>query len=289
MIEDVKIEDVKSEDVEIITLVEGVQGKALLDYIEDTSFEDVTPIDLGKQSKAMGNVIRRGLIVIGGDAGAGKTSFSIDLSLEMVRTKKAKFIFYTLDDEMKMTAKRICTMLEGIHYLGFPKVKLEGRNLKATTRDILRDVYVKDTLKLNTIQSEIEAIKEEGKEIVVVIDYLHLIKEGRASSETEQIKQTIDTLKDIQKSTGSIMILLSQVTKEDSKKTQQDSNPFYGSNQVRVGADVCMVLSSAGNDKSLKIVKDKEGATGREFTVRISPFYTIFVEEKKSITEEIGA
>lgn len=227
------------------------------------------------------NIIRDGLITIGGDSSGGKTSFATHLIIDILRANvHATALFYSLDDSTFLTERRVYAQLTGTP-MHFDAVAEE--NLPKD--DILSRLYIHDTFNANDLRADIAAIKARlpgtftRPLVVIALDYLQYVRRtGSTNDDREWYNTLTKALKDIQKETvaagtGCIIIMLSQMNRDENKS---DLNRFRETSEIENVSDVAFVVDykkkkvkeegkntykkdTESTERKLKVVKNKIG------------------------------
>ena len=213
-------------------------------------------------------LIRDGLITIGGEANTGKSSFVSALSLEiLLNNRDTAFLFYTLDDSIPLTAKRILSQLTKKNlFISTEEPVLEKQ-------EVLKRVFLKDRIVLEKLEQEARKVKAicGCEKIVVAIDYLQILPTPTEEQKREALNNALKQLKETQKrlSPGCILFLVSQLNRDTGSLTYR----YRETSEVENQSDVCIDLAGNGRTE-IRVAKNKLGKKGRSFFMRIQDDFT---------------
>jgi len=210
-------------------------------------------------------LIRDGLIVIGGEASAGKTSFLTALGLDILtHNQNAGLLVYTLDDSKQLTARRILTQASKEN-LFTGKVD-EWQN---THRDLLGRIVLRDHIDLASLDLEARAAQAliDCERLLIMIDYLQILPlpDGDAR---QGHNMNLKRLKSQQARLDCPIFLASQLNRDDKAKWR-----FRETSEIENQADVALVIDTPedddSNERTIRILKNKLGARGQKFNTAI--------------------
>lgn len=220
-----------------------------------------------------------GLIVLGGLAGQGKTSFALQLAFE-VSDLGTPAIFYSLEMPRRAIFTKILNrvakvrysdiLLKGRRYLTGEQIEKEllsfinKSGLKAG-KDILKKVgdifYIRTRerdeadISFETVEQEINFIKAEHKDkkLLVVIDHLQVFDVPTYKDQVDRESRLITGFKGISERTGATILLVSQ--KNKAGYLHSGLQTIKGSVDIVYLADVVMFLEGEKEkeDKNLVI------------------------------------
>jgi len=229
-----------------------------------TAFEKLNKATLGLD----------GLIVLGGIAGAGKTSLALQLAFS-ASDDQTPTLFYSLEMPRRAIFTKILNrltkvrysdiLLKGKRYLSdTPQGEEQKYKLSTTDADRLKiekktfeniadKFYIRtrerDEAEINfdTVEQEINFIKADHKaeRVFVVIDHLQVFDAGDKYKPTDQIAKEnilITGFKGISERTGAVILLISQ--KNKAGFTSKGLQTIKGSVDIVYLADVVMFLES---------------------------------------------
>ena len=222
-----------------------------------TGFEKLNKVTLGLD----------GLIVLGGIAGAGKTSLALQLAFDASDTGTPT-LFYSLEMPRRAILTKILNRLAEVRY---SDILLKGRQYltDAQGKKLLSDDEVKrlklgkklleaigDKFYLRTrerdeaditferVEQEINFIKADHKaeRVFVVIDHLQVFNAGDYKDQIDKESKLITNFEGISKRTGAVILLISQ--KNKAGFTSKGLQTIKGSVDIVYLADVVMFLES---------------------------------------------
>ena len=208
-----------------------------------------------------------GLIVLGGIAGAGKTSLALQLAFDASDTGTPT-LFYSLEMPRRAILTKILNRLAEVRY---SDILLKGRQYltDAQGKKLLSDDEVKrlklgkklleaigDKFYLRTrerdeaditferVEQEINFIKADHKaeRVFVVIDHLQVFNAGDYKDQIDKESKLITNFEGISKRTGAVILLISQ--KNKAGFTSKGLQTIKGSVDIVYLADVVMFLES---------------------------------------------
>lgn len=221
--------------------------------------------------------IYNGLIVVGGLSNSGKTTFTIDIILDNVSAlseaerKDTYFIFYTLDDSV-----------EKVYY---KMVKIG--HVRGVREWVENNVFCDDSLEYNTLsvmRQRISELTQQNKKVIVMIDYLQLIKIPDLKFKKDYIDRLVFELKSITKDFNIAMYLLSQLNRsKDGKYNYRESS------EIENQAEICIDIEK--QDDGLIGVwhkKNKEFKCGEIYITEIINNFFTYKPIVKGIREKGG-
>jgi len=222
-----------------------------------TGFEKLNKVTLGLD----------GLIVLGGIAGAGKTSLALQLAFDASDTGTPT-LFYSLEMPRRAILTKILNRLAEVRY---SDILLKGRQyltdaqgkkllsadevirLKAG-KELLEAIGDKFYLRtrerdeaditFERVEQEINFIKADHKaeRVFVVIDHLQVFNAGDYKDQIDKESKLITNFEGISKRTGAVILLISQ--KNKAGFTSKGLQTIKGSVDIVYLADVVMFLES---------------------------------------------
>jgi len=220
-----------------------------------------------------------GLIVLGGLAGQGKTSFALQLAFE-VSDLGTPAIFYSLEMPRRAIYTKILNrvakvrysdiLLKGRRYLTGEQIEKEllsfiNKSGLLAGKDILKAVgdifYIRTRergeadISFETVEQEINFIKAEHKDkkLLVVIDHLQVFDVPTYRDQVDRESRLITGFKGISERTGATILLVSQ--KNKAGYLHSGLQTIKGSVDIVYLADVVMFLEGEKEkeDKNLVI------------------------------------
>ena len=216
-----------------------------------------------------------GLIVLGGIAGAGKTSLALQLAFN-ASDLNTPTIFYSLEMPRRAILTKILNRLAKVKY---SDILLKGRQylmdtqgekllsdddatrLKASKKllEAIGDKFYlrtreRDEAEINfaTVEQEINFIKADHKaeRVFVVIDHLQVFDAGSYTDQIDKESGLINGFKGISERTGAVILLISQ--KNKAGFTSKGLQTIKGSVDIVYLADVVMFLESESETQEYK-------------------------------------
>jgi len=208
-----------------------------------------------------------GLIVLGGIAGAGKTSLALQLAFDASDTGTPT-LFYSLEMPRRAILTKILNRLAEVRY---SDILLKGRQyltdaqgekllsadeanrLKAGKKllEAIGDKFYLRTrerdeadITFERVEQEINFIKADHKaeRVFVVIDHLQVFNAGDYKDQIDKESKLITNFEGISKRTGAVILLISQ--KNKAGFTSKGLQTIKGSVDIVYLADVVMFLES---------------------------------------------
>lgn len=241
-----------------------------------------------------------GVIVLGGVAGKGKTSLTLQWGFDTCEMHGIPVIVYSLEMPRSAILTKILNRLARVTYYDIllkgrpvldPSYKGKGSRLSEESEKALQHAFsrlrkVSDKLyifdktgapiTIEGVESQINLIKAlhgvdsptlpvaQQKKVLVIIDHLQIFPIG---SDYRDLKDRVDTLlssfKGIQERTGATIILISQ--KNRSGYYTKGMEGLMGSAGIEYTADMVMLLDSEEEKKSRKRRTEKKKASYQDF------------------------
>jgi len=208
-----------------------------------------------------------GLIVLGGIAGAGKTSLALQLAFDASKTGTPT-LFYSLEMPRRAILTKILNrlaevrysdiLLKGRQYLtdaqGEKLLSVDEANRLKAGKKLLEAIGDKFYLRtrerdeaditFERVEQEINFIKADHKaeRVFVVIDHLQVFNAGDYKDQIDKESKLITNFEGISKRTGAVILLISQ--KNKAGFTSKGLQTIKGSVDIVYLADVVMFLES---------------------------------------------
>lgn len=225
------------------------------------------------------------LIVIGARPAIGKTSFALNLALNMAG-KGTKVCLFSLEMSSKEIAERFGSMASGVVVPDF-RAGLPSRNQQVAyeeVREYLKSlpIDVDDTpgLTVNAMRAKARRALRGCERAVIIVDYLQLIEpvDGRRSeNRNNEIGAISRALKIMAKKLGVPIIALAQLSRAVEQRVSK--RPILAdlreSGSIEQDADIVMFLDRstsdeeasqtgrpAKNEANLIVAKNRQGPTG---------------------------
>lgn len=256
----------------------------------------VNPYPLGNKYEILNrggyDLIRDGFITIGGEASSGKTSFLNDLAIDILQhTPEACFLFYSLDDSIPITGKRIISQLNKENLF---REKIDNHLKMKPHKNLLKRISIRDRITIDRLDREAERLKTitSCKKIIIGIDYLQAIPAPAAygGDRRQLFNDNLKALKEkqiaIQDAGGCILFCLSQMNRD----TKADGYRYRETSEIENQSDVCFdielprIAQGQGKEKRtvpdretnkriIRIQKNKMGKRGMTFHTSITPAF----------------
>lgn len=273
----------------------------LIDDIERIASYMIKPYAVGDTFKELNapdyNLIRDGFITIGAEANAGKSSILTALSLDLLKhNRDTAFLFYSLDDSIYLSGKRILSQITGEDQFKSSSFNLAmlSEQEEKDIKHLLNRIVIKERLNMNTIELEAMKVKEicGADKIIIGIDYLQIIPTPPDMIRREYYNDIVKALKEIQKRLepdGCIIFLLSQFNRD----TESTTYRYRETSEIENQSDVCLDISGKlkkikdpdtgknkiipdmdDNTRRVKVSKNKLGKKGRKWKTEINAAFT---------------
>ena len=215
------------------------------------------------------------MVVIGGYPSAGKTAFALQIAFAMARTRRVGFFSYETAAD-KLHDRTVACQAQ----LSFRQI-MTGKLEEADFQRVYE-------LRSRLTAPGLELIEANGMTVsaigsyamahhydVILVDYLQKIpaaRGGRPLNDFERVSQVSSGLQQLGRSTGKVIIALSQLSRMERRKDGSILPPTMASlrqsGQIEQDADVVMLLYKAVPDaplsqRVLDVVKNKDGESGR--------------------------
>lgn len=192
------------------------------------------------------------LVLLGGEAGSGKTTLALQLALGVAKNEKIPVLFFSFEitatDLIVMAIQNLSDKTLCRKDLLKPRdemtpIKLENYN--AALRKfvaIANNFYIIDRSKINPTVVDIEkiilAVREihQSENVFVVIDsFDDLLSSDKFKNRAEAQEETLGCLESLQQKTGDTILAI----------TQKDRNMLHGSQQEGLRGDVSLYYKPA--------------------------------------------
>lgn len=240
------------------------------------------------------DLIRNGFYVIAGYSSSGKTSFSIQLALDLLtNNKNTKLLVYSMDDSIPFITSKLIKQLLDKNEKHSDKISTIAptqtktlyelsKNIDDSIIDrihIFENLNIFDNYNTKTINDHIESIKKkDNSQIIVVIDYLQVI-DAKGNDVRTALNEVCKQLKNIQKEHDCMMLSLSQLS--------NDGN-YRETSEIRNIADVIIkqyskheYLKKEPNknecmDFIFSVEKNKSGIKGMMYEAKINSNFCFY-------------
>ncbi len=202
-----------------------------------TGFKDLDAMTLGMQKQDM--------VVIGGRPSMGKTSFALQMALQMTEP----LMIFSAEMSYQAVGERLIAQssMVGMHRL---KSKYATATEKQKANDTLKviadkDIYVSDLCHVTPNGIRDEIARADVMPSCVFVDYLQLLSADGFSGNTERETTIISReLKSIAREFNVPMVVVSQLNRENEKRDGHEPklSDLRGSGSIEQDADVVMLL-----------------------------------------------
>lgn len=236
----------------------------------------------------------RGLSVLGGIPGQGKSSLALQLATEIARINDVPVLFYALEMDMKDLYVKTLSRLSGLDYItlrvGSEINGRRGQGLSGeeTTKLTIAmgkfDEYADKVriidpgmcrdISLATVRLHVQQAKREysADRVFVVIDHLQIFPCDKPG--LDDMKSRLDYLiaefKAISVQLGATVLLISEKNRESYNKPELSS--FMGSAGIEYGVDLALLLHQEGEgqkDKETSLNEFDDEEDDREIELRL--------------------
>ena len=162
--------------------------------------------------KKIGGFKKGEFIVIGGRPGMGKSTFAIQMAIQMSRAKH-KVLYINLNSSRELMANRLIAQLEDISLN-----ELQNGTFRNNPEvDINSAIPLSEELNLSVVEDcfkidDFEGLVNKEKPEIVLIDFLELMNAGIANTR-KNLDAVVMAIKRIARENGIVIIALSQLRK----------------------------------------------------------------------------
>ena len=224
------------------------------------------------------------LIIIAGRPSMGKTAFSLQIALQIVKSTKLPTIFFSLEMSREQLTYRLLATETKITNQKLKTANLSKQNWEQVIQSIKEFSYlpffIDDTpgLSILDIRSKIRKILFEQDQIgMIVIDYLQLMQNSivKTDNRVQELSEITRSLKNVAREFKIPVLALSQLSR--SVESRVNKRPILSdlreSGSIEQDADLVMMLyrddyynstntDSVNNDTEVIITKHRNGPTG---------------------------
>lgn len=206
------------------------------------------------------------LIILAGRPGTGKTAFSLNILVSIIRETKLPILFFSLEMSKEQLLYRLLSMETNINQVRLKNGKLSQLDWTKLTKVIKilskLPLFIDDSvdLSIHNVRSKIKTIIFEQKQIgLVVIDYLQLMQMSKTKSDnrTQELSQITRLLKTIAREFNIPIIALSQLSRNVENRI--DKKPLLSdlreSGSIEQDADLVLMLYRNKSNSQEKINK----------------------------------
>lgn len=244
-----------------------------------TGFDSLNNVTAGLQ--------RTDMIVLAGRPGHGKTTFALNLAVNMCADGGYSVAFFSLEMTNKQLVKKILSDLSGVSSTDMRSGRVSDSGMDALLVAVKRidkkNFFLEDNsyLTIADLRNKCMKIKTQEKGLdIVFIDYLQLMHAGMNyrnsgnskngfASRQEEIAEISRNIKALAKELDVPIVALSQVSREVENRKDQvpQLSDLRESGAIEQDADVIMFLSRSNKENeddvtNLNIAKHRNGSTG---------------------------
>lgn len=193
------------------------------------------------------------LIILAGRPAMGKTAFSLNIAITVIKQSKLPVLFFSLEMSKEQIIYRLLSMETNINQIRLKNGKLSQSDWVKLTKVIKilskLPLFIDDTadLSINDIRSKIKTILFEQKKIgLVIIDYLQLMQifKAKLDNRAQELSQITRSLKTIAREFNIPILALSQLSRN--VETRLDKKPVLSdlreSGSIEQDADLVLML-----------------------------------------------
>ena len=213
-------------------------------------------------------------IVVGGRPSAGKTAFTLQMTLNMAR--KYKVVYFSLETDSETLTERLIANRTGV---SFEAIKSGGEALTNTGAWEKITSQYNDYSRLNFVivpaagwtVSQIKAKAVQENADIVFIDYLGLIK-SKARTMYEKATEISNDLHIMAQQTGIATVALAQLNRQGAEEPNMTSLRDSGAIEQDSDAIILLTLSEdeSANLRDLLVVKNKNGENNQKISLEFN-------------------
>lgn len=254
-----------------------------------------TPSYFSRLDSVLGGMGAGDLVIVGARPGMGKTSFAVNIAIEIAKRKKCTVAIFSLEMSKTQVASRMLSSEAMIDSYKFRNGRFDDvengweRLCAAATALSGVEIYIDDTtvISVSAMKAKLRRLKNLG---FVVIDYLQLMQSDRKNENRAiEIGEISRGLKLLAKELGVPVMTCAQLSRAtDRSKTQKPMlSDLRDSGAIEQDADVVMFIyredyydkekSADQNTVDIIVAKNRHGSTG-EVTLGWQAPYTKFID-----------
>ena len=239
-----------------------IEVKEVIDELlqEIVDFESgkkkVFPTGFESLDKLVSSFIIPNIWIIGGYTGTGKTFFTLNLLINLMR-KGAKVILYSTENNSTRNVLRLLGCMTGFSEMKIYKGKFtdeEMQRLKAARKELATfNLIIYDTVfDTDGIWLKTKKHKIEDRADLIVIDYIQNINQAKSNGEIyRQMSHVALELQRMAIQLNIGVIGVSQVSNAEVEKRDNKTMTFKGAGEISAISDVAIWLRRSANNKNL--------------------------------------
>ena len=211
-------------------------------------------------------------VILGGRPSAGKTALSIAFALHMAKTHRVGF--FSLETGKRKFFDRLVSHLAKIDMAKIKRSELDEGDYESVAIMGKRtaDNHLEFIEAAGFTVEDIRAISLSQRYDVIFLDYIQLVRPSGGGNRTEAVSNISMGLHEFSRSTGTMVVGLSQLSRPEKVPSSGTRAPKMSSlresGQLEQDADVIMLLyledeNDEAGPRVLKVEKNKEGTRGR--------------------------
>ncbi|MDR2531348.1 MAG: replicative DNA helicase [Oscillospiraceae bacterium] len=261
------------------TVLEKVKELSEIAANPETYYKKYTSTSFERLDKMIFGLAPADLIVVAGRPGMGKTTFAVNIAVNVSKKyRNKKIAVFTFEMSREQLVERILASEARVETDRMVKGDIDRNGWKkiseATEFLSTLEIYIDDTpsVSVGEMKAKLRRMKDVG---VVVIDYLQLMSTGgKHTNRVAEVGEITRSLKIMAKELGVPVILASQLSR-DVEKRSGDKRPIASdlrdSGTIEQDADIVIMLyresfynkeTEFPNKCECIIVKNRRGETG---------------------------
>ena len=238
---------------------------------------------------------KNNLTVIGARTSMGKTSFAIQLMIDLLRNDKSVMYMGFEMSQTELIERVFCNMYKidnrKLLFGGFDEFATKWEDFKIKTENakfVIGDKFGTNWKQLSDFLNELTKMPD-----VIVIDYIQAISQGQGEGKSF-IDDYILNFRNLSIEKGFAGVMVSQLNRasQDRKDTSPQLHDLKGSGYLEELADLCLLLNWTGrgkddeskNDFEVNIAKNRRGPTGYK-KVKYYPEHYLFTDWNADLNE----
>ncbi len=252
----------------------------------DTGYIDLNNLILGFQPTE--------LMIIAARPSAGKTSFALNLALNVAKQKsKPSVAFFCLEMGVEQLVMRLLSTESSIDNFKLRTGNLENKEWERLNFavDSLKNLnmYFDDTgaVRISDIRSKCRKLRQEGKLDILFIDYLQLLSGSSPNSNrVQEVSEISRALKEIARELKIPVVALSQLSRaiEGRANKKPMMADLRESGSIEQDADIILFLYIDENDNTPELNNQISISVAKNRSGRIGDFKLIFNRDRMTFS-----